>query len=67
MVFVCFLCSYGIKSSSPPPIRLGRFYSLAACLESVIARYEMWTRLDRPFPYFTMVQPFPWEGGGQTY
>ena len=50
-----------------PPSRMGRFHSASACRDSAIGRYERWKGLDRPFPYFTAVPPFPLGGGGLTY
>ena len=51
------------KNPADPPSRRPRFVDREACRTAAGDRYVVWKELQRPFPYFGSVAPFPWPVG----
>ena len=51
------------KNQADPPSRRPRFVDREACMRAAEDRYVVWKTLQRLFPYFGSVAPFPLPGG----
>ena len=51
------------KNPADPPSRRPRFVDREACRTAAEDRYVVWKELQRTFPYFGSVAPFPWPAG----